>query len=250
LKEDVYVLKGKVEALQALLMRYCASGDRRETDENDYVSLREDLLAEPELKGILPYFVTSCIDLSSFWDFLKPKFVHWVDRRRYLRTEFERPLTFLENWSQTPTDGETKETLAGLNSQAVNSAWRKALDRKSSDPEGAITSARSLLESVCKHILDKKGISYSEGEKLPKLYSLTVTALKVAPNQQTDDAMKRILGGGVAIVEGLSTLRNRVGDAHGKGSVSLHPSPAVADLAVTMAGAISAFLVQTYLAQS
>lgn len=235
--------------MHALLSRYSAGGDRRETDEDDYLSLRKDLLAEPELKGALPYFITSCRDLTSFWDFIKPKFVHWIDRRQYLRAEFERPLVFLENWSQTPTDDETREILSGLDSKAVNDAWRKAFSRKSGDPEGAITAARSLLESVCKRILDKKGITYSDREKLPKLYSMTASSLMIAPNQQTNEAMKQILGGGVTVVEGLATLRNKAGDAHGKGVASLPGSPAHASLAVTMAGAVSTFLVQTYLSQ-
>lgn len=239
-----------MEALQALLIRFCTGGDHKETDEGDYNTLRTDLLAEPELKTVLPYFVTSCRDLSSFWDFIKPKFGHWVERRTYLRAEFERSLLFLENLSQTPTDNETREILAGLSSQAVNDAWLKAFNRKSGDPEGAITSARSLLESVCKRILDKKGISYSDNEKLPKLYSMTASTLKIAPNQQTNEAMKQILGGSVTVVEGLATLRNRAGDAHGKRTTSLSISPAHANLAVTMAGAISAFLVQTYQTQN
>ncbi len=249
MNEDIATLKGKVEALQALLIRYCTGGERRETDDDDYDSLRKDLLAEPDLKGTLPYFVTSCRDLPSFWDFMKPKYVHWVERRTYLRAELGKSLVFLENLSQTPTDEETKVILAGLNSQAVNDAWRKAFNRKSGDPEGAITAARSLLESVCKRILDKKGIAYNDSEKLPKLYSTTTSSLRIAPNQQTNEAMKQVLGGSVAVVEGLATLRNRAGDAHGKGAVSLPISSAHANLAVTMAGAVSAFLVQTYLSQ-
>lgn len=42
-----------------------------------------------------------------------------------------------------------------LNWGYVNRTWSKAQERITSDPSGAITSARSLLESVCKHILEE-----------------------------------------------------------------------------------------------
>ncbi|MGC9949723.1 MAG: hypothetical protein ABSF64_25425 [Bryobacteraceae bacterium] len=44
---------------------------------------------------------------------------------------------------------------AKIDSQSIGELWRKALDRRHEDPEGAITAARTLLESVCKHILDE-----------------------------------------------------------------------------------------------
>ena len=36
------------------------------------------------------------------------------------------------------------------------------------DPEGAITAARTLLETVCKHILDETEVDYSKDD-LPTL---------------------------------------------------------------------------------
>lgn len=37
------------------------------------------------------------------------------------------------------------------------------------DPEGAITAARTLLETVCKHILDERGVDYEADADLPAL---------------------------------------------------------------------------------
>jgi len=50
------------------------------------------------------------------------------------------------------------------------------LERRATDPEGAITAARTLLETVCKHILDEKGEPYEDGIPLPKLYNTAVAA--------------------------------------------------------------------------
>ncbi|CAB3975658.1 hypothetical protein BCO9919_07005 [Burkholderia cenocepacia] len=52
-------------------------------------------------------------------------------------------------------------------------AWRKVLEWRESDPEGAITMARTLLESTCKHILDELEVTYGESPELPELYRLT-----------------------------------------------------------------------------
>lgn len=41
--------------------------------------------------------------------------------------------------------------------------------RREADSEGAITLARSLLETVTKHILDEMEEPYSEKDDLPKL---------------------------------------------------------------------------------
>jgi hypothetical protein len=62
-----------------------------------------------------------------------------------------------------------------------------ALERRSDDPEGAITSARTLLETVCKHILDEGGIKYDDDADLPKLYRVTADVLDLAPSQQSED---------------------------------------------------------------
>jgi hypothetical protein len=57
---------------------------------------------------------------------------------------------------------------------------------------------------------------------------------------------KQILGGCSAIVNGLGTLRNKLGDAHGKGASPVKPSARHAELAVNLAGTTALFLIQTY----
>jgi hypothetical protein len=57
----------------------------------------------------------------------------------------------------------------------------KALERRNADPEGAITIARTLLETVCKRILDQlPGAAYTDKEDLPKLYGMVARALNLA----------------------------------------------------------------------
>jgi len=133
-----------------------------------------------------------------------------------------------------------------IDSQSIGELWRKALDRRHADPEGAITAARTLLESVCKHILDDCGVEYGDNADLPKLYSLTSKELNLAPSQHTEDAFKKILGGAHSIVDGLANIRNRLGDAHGHGKRPVKPLARHAELAVNMAGSMASFLLATF----
>jgi hypothetical protein len=46
-------------------------------------------------------------------------------------------------------------------------ARQKALERREQDPDGAITSAWTLLEEVCRFVLDSEGETYDEKADLP-----------------------------------------------------------------------------------
>lgn len=88
-------------------------------------------------------------------------------------------LDALEASSTRPVDEVATETLTMLDADHVADLWQKALDRRQRDPEGAITAARTLLESVCKLILDDLAIPYSDDD-LPKLYGKVASALALA----------------------------------------------------------------------
>ncbi|MFP3547641.1 abortive infection family protein, partial [Rhizobium sp. SIMBA_035] len=101
------------------------------------------------------------------------------------------------------------------------------------DPEGAITAARTLLETVCKHVLDEVRTPYTDKEDLPKLYGMVAQKLNLAPSQHTEEPIKAILGGAMNLVNGLGTLRNRLSDSHGRGGKApVKPAARHAALAV------------------
>jgi hypothetical protein len=233
----------RVETFQNMLISFATNG----TAENDeYKALRQELLDEPLIAEKLPRFVRTCRDLGQFWQFIKHKFSTYQERREYLWSEFHSALEFLEEQSKHQASEHVIDTLQKLNAEAVQSAWKRALDRRTSDPEGAITAARTLLETVCKHILDDENVVYADDADLPKLYRLTSEVLNIAPSQHTEQIFKQILGGCTAVVEGLGSLRNRIGDAHGQGRKAMKPAARHAQLAVNLSGAMATFLVATW----
>jgi len=243
---DYIDLLDKVTALQNMLV---ARATGKAADELAYAPLRAQLLRDPLVGDLLPRFVRSSRDLGQFWDFIKPKFRHYDERRQFIWDEFRPALEAAESGT-SPVADTAHEALKLLSSEAVQDAWRRALARQTDDPEGAITLARSLLETVCKHILDDADQTYAHDADLPKLYHFVSMALQLAPSQHAEEAFKRILGGCASVVEGLGTLRNRVGDAHGTGRRAVKPLARHAGLAVNLAGAMATFIVATWEARN
>jgi hypothetical protein len=236
-------LMNQVESLKLMLVSY-ATGVGGDTLE--YKILRQELMATPRIAKLLPRFVHVCRDLGEFWSFIKPKLKSYAERREYLRNEFDPLLTMLETESRTPSDAGITATVKSVSSAYIQEAWHKALERRATDAEGAITAARTLLESVCKHVLDAAGATYDDSADLPKLYSLTAKQLNLSPSQHTEQLFKQILGGCQTVVEGVGALRNRHSDAHGKGASGTKPAPRHAELAVNLSGTMATFLLQTW----
>lgn len=233
----------KAESLKAILVTHATDGVG---NNSEYQALRRSLMTAPRISKLLPRFVHTCRDLSEFWGFIKPKYGTYAARREYLRAEFDAILSMLETESRTPSDAAITATVNAVSSIYVQETWQKALERRANDPDGAITAARTLLESVCKHILDAAGATYDDGADLPKLYALTAKQLNLSPSQHTEQLFKQILGGCQTVVEGLGAIRNRHGDAHGKGASGTRPAPRHAELAVNLSGTMATFLLQTW----
>ena len=233
----------KVESLKNMLTARATGGTSSDTE---YKQIRKELISNTLLNGKLPHFVKTCRSLDEFWGFIKPKFDRYVERREFLRAEFDPVLSLLEQSSQAPSDSVNSERLTAVDSASIQTAWRKALDRRMPDPEGAITSARTLLEAVCKHVLDEDKISYQDKDDLPKLYSLVAKHLNLSPSQHTEQLFKQILGGCHAVVEGLGALRNKLSDAHARGKIVVRPLPRHAELAVNLAGTMATFILETW----
>src|SRR5262249_41733372 len=124
----------------------------------------------------------------------------------------------------------------------IHREWQRALRRKEVDPEGAITSARTLLEATCKKILAVHGVQIGEGLTLPQMYRQVSDLLKLAPAPEANDLIKRLLGNCQSIVTSLGALRNQVGDAHGKTPNYSPISSALSELGVNLAGSMALFL--------
>ncbi|HLR67181.1 MAG TPA: abortive infection family protein [Virgibacillus sp.] len=235
----------KAEYLQKLLINM-STNDGPVFDDH-YTELRRYFIKNSNTKQLLPRYVITNRDLSQFWQFIKYKFPTYAERRRFIWDDFSKLLEYLENRDDLPLMESINESFRVLDSEHVINYWNTAIERKDNDPEGAITLSRTLVEGVLKHILDERNINYSKNADLHDIYKLVANQLNLSPEQHELKLFKQILGGCSSIVSGLGALRNRHGDAHGKGKVGYYkPSTRHAELAVNLAGSMSLFLIQTH----
>ncbi|HJE03034.1 MAG TPA: abortive infection family protein, partial [Aliarcobacter thereius] len=188
-----------------------------------------------------PTWVKTNRDIGQFWSFIKLKFGTYAERREFLRKEFSPLLDFLEFNNISPLDKQIQ-----FDEIYIHEQWEKAIKRKSDDPEGAITIARTLVESVLKNILSKQNISFSNSADLSELYKEVAKLLNLAPEQHQEAIFKQILGGSSAIVNGLGQMRNKLGDSHGTDGLKVKPKERHSELAVNLAGSMAIFLFKTF----
>jgi hypothetical protein len=131
-----------------------------------------------------------------------------------------------------------------IDSAYVMKQWEKLIGRLVHDPEGAITSARTLLETVCLHILESLGKETNHRGDLPALYKATAAELQLLPRKEDEDAVRQILGSCSGLVLGVATLRNQFGDAHGR--LAEGSQRRLAHLPANTAGTLCIFLVESY----
>ena len=139
-----------------------------------------------------------------------------MERENYIYSEFKELLNVLERRNTSPLDQVVELRINELSSDYIHQIWQKALERRVTDPD------------------------------IIQLYRLVSKELNLAPSQHTEQTFKQILGGCSSIIEGLGSLRNKVGDAHGQGKKNFKPASRHAELAVNLAGTMSVFLFSTW----
>lgn len=114
------------------------------------------------------------------------------------------------------------------------------------DPEDAITSAKAMVESTLKHILDSEGEQFNNNEPLRALYKKVSNIMNLSPGGHNENTFRTILSGMINVINGLDEIRNEYGDAHGKSKKNYKPETRHAFLAINAARTITEFLLSSY----
>jgi hypothetical protein len=244
MEEPINTELEKVLRIKEILQeRATASGALPLPIQQEYARLRREHLAYGSL---LPACVRNCRTIEEFWIYIRDDYATYQSRRQFLTREFTPLLNHIEGIpleSEQPLFTILRD---GSEWEAVEREWRKACSRLARDPEGAITSARTLLETVCKHILDESHIDYKPTDSLINLYHKAADQLNLTPGQHEEESIKKLLGNSQAVVDALASLRNNHGDAHGKGRKGYRPQSRHAEFAVGLAGSIATFMIATW----
>ena len=118
-------------------------------------------------------------------------------------------------------------------------------------PHLAIGTAKELIETCCKKILEERKVPFEKTWDLVLLVKNTNKELKLSPTDIADDkkaakTIKSILNSLTAIVQGLCELRNDYGSGHGKHAKFIGLGPRHAKLAVGAATTFAVFLLETH----
>lgn len=144
---------------------------------------------------------------------------------------------------------ETKE-LSRIDFEHIHEQIRKCETKiADKDYDGAITNARTLIESVCLFILESKTKEkHKYNGDIIKLYKSITQILKMSPGDYEDDNLKQILSGVFSVINGISGLRNTFSDAHGiapsKKTYKIDERHAI--LVVNLAKTVSEYLFKSY----
>ena len=121
----------------------------------------------------------------------------------------------------------------------------------SSDVGLAIGTAKELIETVCKTILEGKGIQFGKFEKIQDLTKKTLNCLNLIPecipeSSTGSDIIKDLLRSMGTIGKNLGELRNLYGTGHGQQGSRKGLQLRHARLAVGASSAFAMFLIETY----
>jgi len=123
------------------------------------------------------------------------------------------------------------------------------------DPGLAIGTAKELVETVCRTILEQRQLVVADDADLVQLVKEVRKALGLIPESipnaaKGSESIRRLLSNLGNVAQGLGELRNLYGTGHGKGGSTRGLSPRHARLAVGAASTLCTFLFETHLERS
>ena len=119
------------------------------------------------------------------------------------------------------------------------------------DPALAVGTAKELVETVCKTILEDRGVTPGNDD-LPKLIRAVAKELSLLPDSVSERAkgsnvIRRVLSNLGQVTQGLAELRNLYGTGHGRSARARGVQPRHAKLAIGSAATLATFLLETHL---
>lgn len=153
--------------------------------------------------------------------------------------------------AHAPVISSAKKILSGTDVGYVVEQITRMEAAVFNDPTLAIGTAKELVETCCKTILEERGVNVPSADSLPQLVKRTAKELKLTPDDIPEQAkavetIRRLLSNLATITNGIAELRNSYGTGHGKAASSKGLGPRHAKLAVGSASTLAVFLIETH----
>ena len=119
------------------------------------------------------------------------------------------------------------------------------------DPHLAIGTAKEFVETICKTILEERGINILENEDFPRVVRRAVRSLPIVPASIDDlnrweGTITRLVNNLSSLGKSLAELRNAFGTGHGRTAAHIGLDAHHARLAVRMATTVGVFLYEVH----
>lgn len=163
-----------------------------------------------------------------------------------------KAVRLMQAWTGAPVLTALANTLKRIDFDTVDRDLERALEAVASDPESAVTSACSVVESVCRSIIIELDPSAMPAKlAIQDLYRVVSKLLDLSPGradlpQVIADDVRTILGGLNTMIQGIGALRTHAGDAHGRERGFRRIDARIARLAVHSASAAALFLIESW----
>jgi hypothetical protein len=146
---------------------------------------------------------------------------------------------------------DLQSAISTLDAPELTRQIARLRDSVNDDPGLAVGTAKEMLETICKTILEDSGVDVDPGWDVPALLKEARGILKLLPadipsSAKGADIIKRLLSSLGQIGVGLSELRNLYGSGHGRSGKTKGLSPRHARLAVGAVSTLILFLFDTY----
>jgi hypothetical protein len=178
---------------------------------------------------------------QSEWDLYEEERIAGRPRFSYRRT--------LQNGDRSVSRGRTV-------ADSLDASWMaKEIERLENsidrDPALAIGTAKELVETCCKTILNRRNVLFTKSEDLGELTKKLTKELQLVPEGITDETkgaenIRLILRNLTQLTNNLAQLRGLYGTGHGRDGQHRGLQPRHARLAVASAVAFIDFIVETY----
>lgn len=171
--------------------------------------------------------------------------------RALRRDRFEWHESRLLPPSDLVTIANVHAAVAGVDAPEINRQLGRLRESVNHDPALAIGTAKEMLETTCKTILEECLIEVDPNWDVGDLLKQTRKVLKLLPDDipasaKGADTIKRLLSNLGQVGIGLSELRNLYGSGHGRMGKAKGLSPRHARLAVGAVSTLVLFLFETH----
>jgi hypothetical protein len=130
--------------------------------------------------------------------------------------------------------------------RGISEEFERAANKADLEPREAVSAAANILESLCKHYIEDRGLAMPTKQTLSDLWGVVRKDLGFDPSQVADDDLRTILTGLIQVVQGLGAFRTHASSAHGAGPKSYRLEPRHSRLAVHAAHSAALFMLETW----